>query len=195
MYEDAATAKVQAMINVHNSMWVSTKDKLHVIDTAAMKTISCVVLENSTMEVTHMLHVPEWHMVLLLWELSELWCLHDKVSASGVHVIGKLQLDQNISVVSLCKVKVRGTTEVWITRKDKDIVVLAQSQSGCCEKFILSVPEKSLYYCDLITCLNFSTATEKYMTHVWVSFHRKEPKLVCWDGEEKSHLQTISLKS
>ena len=182
------------MTNVHNNMWVSTKDKLHVIDTANMKTVSCVVLKNSTLEVLHMLHVPEWHMVLLLWELSEIWCLHDEVTTSGVYVIGTLQLDQYIPVMGLCKVKVRRKTEVWATRGDKDIVVLDQSQSGCCKKFILSVPEKSLYDCHLITCLNFSTATEKYVIHVWVSFDKK-PKLICWNGEEKSHLHTVSLKS
>lgn len=194
VYEDSATARVQAMVNVHNHMWVSTKDKLHVIDTANMKTSACVALENSSLEVVHMLHVPEWHTVLVLWELSEIWCLHNEVAASGVHLIGSLQLDHRIPVVRLCRVKVRGKTEVWATTEDKEILVLVQSPYGCSKQFILNMTDKSLFSCHLITCLNFSTETEKHVTHVWVSFDRIS-KLMCWDGEEKSHLHTVSLRS
>ena len=194
MYEDTATAKVQAMVNVYNHMWVSSSNKLHIIDSANMKTIACVALENSRLEVVHMLHVPEWHMVLVLWELSEIWCLYDKATASGVHVIGSLQLDHCIPVVRLCRVKLRKTTEVWATKQDKEITALVQSQSGCCEKFILNITDKSLHNCHLITCLSFSTAASKHVTHVWVSFDGVST-LICWDAEEKSHLHTVSLKS
>ena len=180
------------MTNVYNHMWVSTKDKLHVIETANnMKTVVCVALNNCTLEVLQLLHVPEWQMVLVLWELSEIWCIHDEVTASGVHLIGSLQLDHHIPVVRLCRVRVRGTTEVWATSKDKDIIVLFQSPSGCCQRFILNF---TLYSSHLITSLNFSTATQINVTHVWVSFD-KVPKLVCWDGEEKSPLHTVLLKS
>ena len=194
VYEDSATANVQAMINIYNHMWVSTKDKLHIIETTSMKTVVCVALNNLTLEVLQLLHVPEWHMVLVLWELSEIWCIHDEITASGVHLIGSLRLDHYIPVVRLCRVRVRGTTEVWATSKDKEITVLVQSPSGCCERFILNFTDKSLYSSHLITCLNFSTATQISVTHVWVSFN-KVPKLVCWDGEEKSPLHTVLLKS
>ena len=185
---------MQAVTNVYNHMWVSTKDKLHIIETTSMKTVTCVTLANSLLEVLQLLHVPEWHMVLVLWELSEIWCIHDEVAASGVHLIGSLQLDHHIPVVRLCRVRLRGAAEVWATGTDKEITVLVQSPSGCCQRFILNFTDKSLYSSHLITCLNFSTATQINVTHVWVSFD-KVPKLVSWDGEDKSPLHTVLLKS
>lgn len=191
MYEDTSTANVQAMINVYNYMWVSTKDTLHVIDTSTMKTIVCVALKNSTMRVVQLLHVPEWHTVLVLWEQSEIWCLHDEVTASEVHLIGSLKLNYRAPIVRLCRVHLKRITEVWATRADQEIRVFVQSPSGCCERTILNITG---YNCHLITCLNFRTATKYHATHVWVSFD-KASKLVCWDGEEKTQLCIVSLKS
>ena len=76
-----------AITNVGHYMWVYTNDqKLYIIQTAAMKTIACVVLKNTILEVNQLLHVPEWHMILVLWELSEIWCLHDEIDASGLEL-------------------------------------------------------------------------------------------------------------
>ena len=182
------------MINVYNHMWVYTDDhKLHVIDTSNMNTIACVAMENSPLEVVQLLHVPEWHMVLVLWGRLEIWCLHDEADASGVHLVGSLQLTFNIPIISLCRVNLKRTTEVWAIIKDKGIMVFAQLSSGRFNREILSIPGKSFNNYHLITCLNFSTATGKFVTHVWLSFDRV-PNLVCWDGEEKSQLHTVLLK-
>ena len=185
------------MTSVNSHMWVSTEDKkLHIIEAASMKTVACIALENLSLEVLQLLHVPEWHMVLVLWELSELWCLYDNITTSGAYLIGSLQLDRNIPIVRLCRVRVKGVTEVWATTTDKEIKVFIQSPSGCCEQFILNYSDKYPHSSDLITCLNFSTATEISVTHVWISFNYK-PKLACYDhdGEEKSVLHKVSLQS
>lgn len=193
VYEDTATATVQAMTNVYNYMWVSTDDcKLHIIHTANMKTVACTTLENKPFEVKQLLHVPEWHMVLVLWEISEIWCLHDETDPSGVYFIGSLQLNVNISVVNLCRVNLESRTEVWAIRED-EITVCVQSPTGCHESEILSVHNRPFHSCNLITCLNFSTATNQHVAHVWVSFNGVS-KLICWDGEEKSQLHIVSLK-
>lgn len=179
------------MTSVGHYMWIYTNVKnLHVIQTATLKTIACVDLKNSLLEVSQMLHVPEWHTVLVLWELSEIWCLHDEATASGLYKTGSLQLERQIPVCSLCKVTFGNTTEVWVTRKSQEIVILEYS-SGCCEKnMVCSTHER--HDCQLITCLCFTTDNEISVTHVWVSFNESS-KLVCWDGPNKIRLHTISL--
>ena len=181
------------MTNVGHYMWVYTNDQnLRIIQTAKMKTTACVVLENLSLEVTQMLHVPEWHMVLVLWELSEIWCLHDEIDASGLYKIGALQLNVHNPISSLCKVTFDNTTEVWATRKDKEIVVLTQSPSGCCENNVLVCASAARYGCHLITCLCFNIGNERSLTHVWVSFDGST-QLACWDGPNKTQLHTVSL--
>ena len=182
------------MTSVGHYMWVYTNDQnLHIIQTAKMKTIACVVLQNSLSE---MLHVPEWHMVLVLWELSELseiWCFHDDIGPSGLYKIGSLQLDKQMPISSLCMVTFENTTEVWATRKNKEIVILEPSLSGCCEiNDNVLVCTTAAYSCHLITCLCFNTDNEKSLTHVWVSFDGSS-QLVCWDGPNKTQLHTVSL--
>ena len=96
VHEDSTIAKIVTMESVGDCMWVSTDDhKLYIIHTADMKTVACVTLKNELLEVVQLLHIPEWHMVLVLWELSEIWCLHEDIDATGVHFIGSLQLNSN----------------------------------------------------------------------------------------------------
>ena len=186
------------MTSVGHYMWVYTNVKnLHIIQTAKMKTIACIVLENSLLEATQMLHVPEWRMVLVLWELSEIWCLHDEIDSSGLcKIAGTLQLNEQIPVSSLCKVTFENTTEIWVTRKDKEIVILEQSLSGCCESnsnfLSCTIDKHEGHDCQLITCLNFNTDDEQSVTHVWVSFNESS-HLVCWDGPKKAQVHTVSL--
>ena len=183
------------MANVVNYMWVCTTDhKLYIVHTAKMSTVSCVGLENSLLQVVQLLHVPEWHMVMVLWELSEIWCLYDKVDKSGVHVIRTLQLNNHNPISMLCKVDIQQTTEVWATRGDKEIVVLTQSPTGCSESRILKcdVSRKAMSLnCNLITCLYFNNKALDTV-HVWVSFCGLA-QLVCWDGEKKTQLRSVSL--
>ena len=181
------------MTSVGHYMWVYTNDQnLHIIQTAKMKTIACVALNNFALEVLQLLHVSEWHMVLVLWGLSEIWCLYDEIGPSELYKIGTLQL-KNVHnpIRNLCTVTFDNTTEVWATRNDKEIVILTQSPSGCCEKDVL-VCTTAAYSCHLITCLCFNTDNEKSLTHVWVSFDGSS-QLVCWDGPNKTQLHTISL--
>ena len=183
------------MTSVGHYMWVYTNDQnLHIIQTATMKTITCVTLTNSSLEVLQLLHVPEWHMVLVLWELSEIWCLYDETYATELCKISSLQLNAQIPVSSFCKVTFGNTTEIWVARKDKGIVILEYSSSGCCEinsnNLVCATDRHEHHGCQLITCL--TTDNEKSFTHVWVSFN-KSSHLVCWDGPNRSQLHTISL--
>ena len=190
------------MTNVGDYMWIYTNDQdLHIIQTAKLKTIACVDLKNSLLEVSQMLHVPEWHMVLVLWELSEIWCLDDEINTSGLCKIGGLQLDARIPVNSLCKVTFGNTIEVWVARKDKDIVILEHSSPGYCKinsnNLVCNIGntgKRTDHNCQLITCLSFTNDTKKSFTHVWVSFN-KSSHLVCWDAPNKTQLHTISLFS
>ena len=186
------------MENVGNYMWVNTNDnKLYIIHTASMKTVACVCLKNSMLEVLQLLHVPEWHMVLVLWELSEIWCLHDEIDASGLHVIGSLQLNNNIPINNLCKVTLDSTTtEVWATMNDKQITVLAEAPSGCCESTTLKCTANSklaTLHCNLVSCLQFSTDSRNSLIHIWITF-RESPQLICWNGETKIQLHSVSLQ-
>ena len=188
------------MENVGNYMWVNTNDhRLHIVHTASMKTVACVTLKNSMLEVLQLLHVPEWHMVLVLWELSEIWCIHDESDTSGLYVIGSLQLDRNIPISKLCKVALDSTTtEVWATKKDKLITVLAETPSGCCESTTLQVQctangKHATLHCNLISCLQFSTDSGNSLIHVWISFD-DSPQLICWNGETKNQLHSVSLQ-
>ena len=48
------------MTSIGHYMWVYTNDQnLHIIKTAKMKTVACVALNNFTLEVLQLLHVPE----------------------------------------------------------------------------------------------------------------------------------------
>ena len=184
------------MTSIGHYMWVYTNDQnLHIIQTAKMKTIACVVLQNSLLEVSQMLHVPEWHMVLVLWELSEIWCFHDDIGPSGLYKVGSLQLNIQMPINSLCTVTFENTTEVWAIRKNKEIVILEHSLSGCCEinsNVLVCITDKyEGHDCQLITCLSY-TDDERSLTHVWVSFN-KSSQLVCWDGPNKSQVHTVSL--
>ena len=181
------------MVNVTNYMWVCTAHhKLYIIHTATMRTVSCVALDNSLQQVVQLLHVPEWHMVLVLWESSEIWYLFDEVDKAGVNMIGKLQLHNDKSISMLYKVDYQQTTEVWGTRKDKEIVVLTQSPTGCYVHEILKCSIVNENKCNLITSLVFDSATGGSLTHVWVSFEGCS-QLVCWNAENKAQLHSISL--
>ena len=185
------------MANVANYMWVYTVDhKIYIVHTAKMQVICCVDLENSSLRVVQLLHVPEWHTVLVLWELSEVWCLYDEVDISGIHVIGTLQLNRHNPISMLCKVDIQQMTEVWATREDKEIVVLTQSPTGCSENKVLEcsimiVADKSKNFnCNLIK--SFNIGTQKSATHVWASFEGRS-QLVCWEPESKAQLHSVSL--
>jgi len=185
------------MVDVINYMWVCTADhKLYVIHTAKMNTVSSVELENSLLQVVQLQHVPEWHVVLVLWELSEIWCLCDEVDESGVHVIGTLQLNNHSPISRLCKVTLPQITEIWATRGDKEIVVLTQSSTGCSKSEVLKCNignKTNLFNCNLITCLSVNNKVlDKASVHVWVSFCELA-QLVCWDGEKKDQLHSVSL--
>ena len=183
--------QVVAMVSVTHYMWVCTVDhKLFIIHTATMRTVSCVVLENSSQQVLQLLHVPEWHTVLVLFESSEIWCLCDEVDKSGVNMTEKLLLHNNIS--ELCKVNYQQTTEVWGTMRDKKIVVLTQTPTGCLKHETLKclVPnEGRSLNCNLISSLSDTGGSQ---THVWVSFEECS-QLVCWIAESKIQLHLVSL--
>ena len=184
------------MVSVTNYMWVCTADhKLYIIHTATMHTVSCVTFENSLQQVIQLLHVPEWHMVVVLWESSEIWYLWDEVDRLGVNMIGQLQLHNKKPITVLCKVNWQQTTEVWGTRKDKEIVVLTQSQTGCYVHEILQCSitnENNNFRCNLITSLIFDSTSGISLTHVWMSFE-ENTQLVCWNAENKTQLHSVFL--
>ena len=196
-HRDSTIAKVATMENVGNYMWINTNDhKLHIVHTATMKTVACVTLNNSLLEVVQLLHVLEWHMVLVLWELPEIWCLHDEVDSSGVHVIGSLRLNFHNPIRKLCKVSFNSTTEVWATRKDNKITILTETPSGCCESNCLQCVVKSKHAtlkCNLICCLYFNNKSNS-LIHVWVALEGS-PQLICWNAETRKQIHSISLQS
>jgi len=177
-------------------MWLCTADhKLYIIHTATMRTVSCVTFENSLQQVIQLLHVPEWHMVVVLWESSEIWYLWDEVDRLGVNMIGQLQLQNSKPITVLSKVDWKQTTEVWGTKKDKEIVVLTQSPTRCYVHEILQcsiADENNSFRCNLITSLILESTSGIPLTHVWVSFEGNT-QLVCWNAESKTQLHSVFL--
>ena len=183
------------MVNVNQYMWIYTEEKnLFIYHTPTMQNIACIQLRNNRSFLVEMVHVPQWNMVVALWNKSQLWGIHAEITEGGLHVVDTVELISKNHIVHLCVVNLPQRTEVWATRGGKEIVIIEYSATGiCCEKTLTCSVDKNLS-CHFITCLQFnSLKTGGNNTHVWVSFN-KQPHLVCWDAEERVQIHSIIKK-
>lgn len=160
-----------------------------------MQNVACIQLRNNKSFLVDMVHVPQWNMVIALWNRSQLWGMHDQITKSGLHVVDTIDLNSNNHIAQLCVVNLRQRTEVWATRGEKEVVILQDSPTGfCCERTLTCTIDKNLLFCHFITCLHFSNSeTGNCMIHVWVSF-KGRPHLICWDAEKRVQIHSIFKK-
>ena len=183
------------MVNVNHYMWIYTEEQsLYIYHTPTMQNIALIQLRNNKSSLIEMVHVPQWNVVVALWNRSQLWCLHDQVSASGLHVVDTIELNSKNPIIHLCTVDLPHRTEVWATR-EKEIVIIKYSADGVsCESTLPYDTDINLQFCYFITCLHFiSSKTGNNTVHVWVSFNRR-PHLVCWDAESRVQINSIIKK-
>ena len=159
-----------------------------------MQNIALIQLRNNDSSLIEMVHVPQWNIVVALWNKSQLWCIHDQVSTSGLHVVDTIKVNSKNSIIHLCTVDLPHGTEVWATQ-EKEIVIIKYSNDGVsCESILPCNADKKLQFCHYITCLHFiSSKTGNNTVHVWVSFNRR-PHLVCWDPETRVQINNIVRK-
>lgn len=159
-----------------------------------MQNIALIQLRNNKSSLIEMVHVPQWNIVLALWNRSQLWCIHDQVSTSGLHVVDTIELNSKNPVIHLCIVDLPHKTEVWATRENEIMIIKYSADGISCESTLPCNADKNLHFCHFITCLHFvSSETGNNMVHIWVSFNRR-PHLVCWDAESRVQINSIIKK-
>ena len=174
-------------------MWIYTVEQnLFIYHTPTMQNITCIQLRNDKSSLIEMIYVPQWNVVIALWNRSQLWCIHDQVTKSGLHVVDTIELNSKNPIIHLCTVDLPHGTEVWATQ-EKEIAIIKHSADGVsCKTTLPCNADKNLLFCHYITCLCFiSSKTGNKMVHVWVSFNRR-PHLVCWDAESRAQIYTTS---
>lgn len=184
------------MVNVNHYMWIYTEEQyLYIYHTSTMQNIACIPLRNDKSSLIEMVHVPQWNTVVALWNRSQLWCIHDQVTKSGLHVVDTIELNVNNPIVHICTVDLSQRTEVWATQGDKEISIFKHTNSGVnCDRTLTCSIDKNLLFCHFITCLHFtSSKTGSSMVHIWVSFNRRS-HLVCWDAEKRIQINSIIKK-
>jgi len=139
-----------------------------------------------------MVHIPQWNVVVVLWNRSQLWCIHDQVTTSGLHVVNTIEIDSKNPIVHMCMVKLPQRTELWATQGDKKITIIGHLATGIsCDSTLACTIDRCLLFCHFIICLHFnSSKTGNSMARVWVSFNRR-PHLVCWDAETRSQIHSV----
>lgn len=184
---------MKTLVNVNNYMWIYTEEKnLFIYHTSTMQNITCIPLRNNKSSLIEMVHVPQWNVVIVLWNRSQLWCIHDQVTTSGLHVVNTIEIDSKNPIVHICIVNLPQRTELWAAQGDKKITIIKYSATGvCCDSTLVCTIDKILLFCYFITCLHFtSSKTGNSIVHVWVSFNRR-PHLVCWDAERRIQIHSI----
>ena len=187
------TAKVISMVYVNHYMWIYTAEQnLFIYHTPTMQNIACIQLKNNKLSLIEMVHVPQWNIVIVLWDKSQLWCIHDRVTKSGLHVVDTIELNSKDLVIHLCAVDLPQGTEVWATRGENEIAIIKHSANEVRCETILSCSED--LFCYFIICLCFNShKTGSNTIHVWVSFNRR-PHLVCWDAQSRVQINSIIKK-
>ena len=157
-----------------------------------MENITCIQLTNDNLSLIEMVHVPKWNVVLASWTESQLWCIHNQVTKSGLHVADTIELNSKSPIMHLCTVDLPQRTEVWVTQGEKEIAIINHSPAGfSCERILTCSADKKLLFCHYITCLSFKSAkTGDSMFHVWVSF-LGQFHVVCWDAERRIEINNI----
>ena len=160
-----------------------------------MQNITCIELKNNKSSLIEMVHVPQWNVVIVLWDKSQLWCIHDQVTKSGLHVVNTIELNSKDPVIHLCKVDLPQGMEVWATQGEKEIAIIQRSPDEIhCETILSCSEDKDFLFCYFIICLCFNShKTGSSTMHVWVSFNRR-PHLVCWDAQSRVQINSIVKK-
>ena len=183
------------MVNVNHYMWICTEEQnLFIYHTPTMQDVTCIQLSNNKSSLIEMIHVPQWNVVIALWNTSQLWFIHDEVTKSGLHVVDTIKLNSKNPIIHMCTVDLPHGTEVWATQ-EREIAIIKHSTDGIsCETTLSCSANKNLLFCHHITCLCFvSSKTRSNMVHIWVSFNRR-PRLVCWDAEGRTQINSIIKK-
>ena len=175
-------------------MWITTlEQKLFIIHTPSMKTIASVSLKNADQSVINLLHIVEWHAVLVMWSGSEIWYLQDSVVHGEIAVLDKQKL--NSPLLHWCEVVFPDRVEVWGTQESGKVVILDWSSMGQ-HTNLLSLPT--------INCSHqfaFEHITSSYMAgndaldssaQVWVSF-KQHFRLMCWDATTRTQFYSVKV--
>ena len=156
-----------------------------------MENIACVKLSNTKCSLIEMLHVPHWNVVVVLWSGSRIWCIHDQVTKTGLHVVDTIKLKSRNPIIHLCTVNLPQGTELWATQGEKVAIINNSTAAISLETTLACSMDKNLLFCYFIICLYFtSSKTGKSLIHVWVSFNGR-PHLVCWDAEKRIEINSI----
>ena len=186
------------MANISNYMWVSTlEQKLFIIHTPSMKTVTSVSLKNPDQRIIDLLHIVEWHAVLMMWTGSEIWYLQDCIDHGEVIVLDKQKLDNPL--FHWCQVILQDRVEVWGTQENGKVVVLNWSSVGQSTNILSpsTVNCNFQYTFEHITS-SYMTMKENYgldgLVQVWVSF-RQDFRLMCWDATTRTPFYSVKLPS
>lgn len=186
------------MANIGNYMWVSTlEQKLFIIHTPTMKTVTSVSLKNPDQRVIDLLHIVEWHAVLMMWTGSEIWYLQDSIDRGEVIVLDKQKLDSPL--FHWCQVILQDRVEVWGTQENGKVVVLNWSSVGQSTGILsLSTVNCNFQYTFEYITSSYMTMKENYgldgLVQVWVSF-RQDFRLMCWDATTRTPFYSVKLPS
>ena len=185
------------MVSVENYMWISTSEqKLFVVHTPSMKTVISVSLKNADQTVVNLLHVMEWHVVMVMWSGSAVWYLQDKFDDSKIRVLDKKKLESPL--LHCCKVILPGRVEVWGTQQNGKVVILDWSSMGQ-NTSTLSPPMVTNCNrqpdCEHITS-SYTRRDDNLngSVQVWVTF-KQELRLGCWDAVTRSSFYSVKIAS
>ena len=180
------------MVNVNHYMWIYTKEEnLFIYHTPTMENITCIKLSNNKYSLIEMVHIPQWNVVIALWSGSRIWCIHDHVTKSGLHVVDTMKLKSKNPIIHLCTVKLPQRTELWATHGEKVAIMNHSNTTVSLETTLTCSMDKNLLFCHFIICLHFnSSKTGRSLVHVWVSFNGR-PHLICWDAERRIEINSI----
>lgn len=183
------------MVSVGNYMWISTSEqKLFIVHTPSMKTVVSVSLKNGDNSVINLLHVMEWHAVLVRWTGSEIWYLQDSVGHAEIVVLDKQKLDSPL--LHWCEVVFQGRVEVWGTQDNGKVVILDWPSMGQ-HTNVLSMPTVNCNYqhtFEHIACtvMESSGSLDDLAQRVWVSF-KHTFRLMCWDAITRTPLFCVKI--
>ena len=183
------------MVSVGNYMWISTMEqKLFVIHIPSMKTIASVSLKNADQSVISLLHIVEWHAVLVMWTGSEIWYLQDNVGHGKIAVLDKQKL--NSPLLHWCEVVFPDRVEVWATQENGKVAILDWSSMGQ-HTHLLSLSTISCnhrFISEHITTsyMAGNHGLDSSVQQVWVSF-KQDLRLMCWDATTRTPFYSVKM--
>lgn len=185
------------MVSVGNYMWISTlEQKLFIIHTPSMKTvITSVSLKSAEQSVIDLLHVVEWHAVLVMWSGSEIWYLQDNIDHGEIVVLDKQKLDSPL--LHWCKVVLQSRIEVWGTLENGKVVILDWPPMGQRTNILSpSIVNCSYQYTFEYIASSYTTMKRSDglggLVQVWVSF-KQDFRLMCWNATTRTAFYSVKI--